>query len=233
MIFGQNFSVHYILGSSSSVLLNFNPSLIYLFAPLFVDEKYSSKKTLGFFVSSFGIGLVFLASLELGSITIVDFIVGNGLGFLSGVAWAGYSISLKRFFQEGQSEEVTALNLLIAAIILLMLSVITEPLPPVESYSLESIWGIVVIGVGAAAIAFTLYLQLIQKYGPTRAGNIQFMIPLISLIFAWIFLSEFSVFVLVGGVFCAIGVALVNYEIPQEIVNKNGKNEFESSCQKE
>ncbi|MFX0208397.1 MAG: hypothetical protein ACFFDT_20610, partial [Candidatus Hodarchaeota archaeon] len=49
MIIGQNFSVLFILGASSSVLLNFNPVLIYIFAPLlFIDEKYSSKKTLGF-----------------------------------------------------------------------------------------------------------------------------------------------------------------------------------------
>ena len=221
MIFGQNFSVHYILGSSSSVLLNFNPIFIYLIAPvLFIDENYTARKTFGFIISTIGIVLVFLA-LETGTISIIDFIIGNGLGLLSGVAWAGYSLSLKWFFQEGQSEEVTALNLIIASIILLLISLITEPLPPIESYTLESVWGIVVIGVGAAAVAFTLYLQLVQKYGPTRAGNIQFMIPLVSLFFAWIFLGEFSVYTLIGGIFCAIGVALVNYERPR--VNPNGE----------
>ena len=213
MIIGQNFSILFILGASSSVLLNFNPVLIYLFAPfLFVDEKYSSKKTLGFIVSSFGIGFVFLASLETNTVVPSDFIIGYGLGFLSGVAWAGYSLSLKRYFQESQSQEVTALNLLVAAIILLVFSMITEPLPTIESYTVESIWGLVVIGIGAAAVAFTLYLQLVQKYGATRAGNIQFLIPLVSLVFAFIFLSEFSVYTLVGGIFCAIGVAMVNYE---------------------
>ena len=39
MIIGQNFSVLFILGASSSVLLNFNPSLIYMVAPLlFIDN---------------------------------------------------------------------------------------------------------------------------------------------------------------------------------------------------
>ncbi|MHA2244702.1 MAG: DMT family transporter [Candidatus Hodarchaeales archaeon] len=213
MIIGQNFSILFILGASSSVLLNFNPVLIYLFAPfLFVDEKYSSKKTLGFIVSLIGIGFVFLASLETNTVVPSDFIIGYGLGFLSGVAWAGYSLSLKQYFQESQSQEVTALNLLVAAIILLVFSMITEPLPTIESYTVESIWGLVVIGIGAAAVAFTLYLQLVQKYGATRAGNIQFLIPLVSLVFAFIFLNEFSIYTLVGGIFCAIGVAMVNYE---------------------
>ncbi|MFX0013806.1 MAG: DMT family transporter [Promethearchaeota archaeon] len=213
MIIGQNFSVLFILGGSSSVLLNFNPVLIYLFAPLlFVDEQYTRKKTLGFFISFIGIGLVFLASLEINSTISTEFIIGYGLGFLSGIAWAGYSISLKRFFQEGNSQEVTALNLLVAATFLLIFSIITEPTPTSESYTLESIWGIIVIGVGAAAIAFTLYLQLVQKYGATQAGNIQFLIPLVSLLFAFIFLGEFSLYTLIGGILCAVGVAMVNYE---------------------
>lgn len=213
MIIGQNFSVLYILGSSSSVLLNFNPAIIYIFAPLlFFDEKYTSKKTFGVIVSSFGIFLVFLASLEINTVITTKYIIGYGLGFLSGVAWAGYSLSLKRYFQESQSQEVTSLNLLTAAITLLVFSLITEPLPTIDSYTSDSIWGLVVIGIGAAAVAFTLYLQLVQKFGATRAGNIQFLIPLVSLVFALFFLNEFSIYTLVGGVFCAIGVAMVNYE---------------------
>ncbi len=213
MIIGQNFSVLFILGASSSVLLNFNPSLIYVVAPLlFLDEKYTKKKTLGFVLSTLGIGIVFLASLETSSIITTDYFLGYCLGFLSGVAWAGYSLSLKRFFQDRQSQEVTTLNLFVAAIILLIFSTITESPPTTESYTLDSIWGIVVIGIGAAAVAFTFYLQLVQKYGATQAGNIQFIIPLVSLIFALIFLNEYSFFTLVGGIFCAIGVAIVNYE---------------------
>jgi drug/metabolite transporter (DMT)-like permease len=213
MIIGQNFSILFILGASSSVLLNFNPSLIYMVAPLiFIDEKYTKKKTFGFVLSTLGIGIVFLASLETSSIITSEYFLGYCLGFLSGVAWAGYSLSLKRFFQDSQSQEVTTLNLFGAAIILLIVSTLTETPPAIESYTVESVWGIAIIGVGAAAVAFTLYLQLVQKYGATRTGNIQFFIPLVSLIFALIFLSEFSFYTLVGGIFCAIGVAIVNYE---------------------
>jgi drug/metabolite transporter (DMT)-like permease len=202
--------VYFILGSSSSVLLNFNPCIIYLFAPiLFEDENYSQNKTFGFLISSVGIIIVFLASLE--ATNLLNFIIGNFLGFLSGIGWAGYSLTLKRYFQEKGSEEVTALNLVCAAFILLSISLVTEPSPSIESFSLESIWGLIVIGFGAAAIAFTLYLQLVQKYGSIKAGNIQFLIPLVSLLIAWVFLGEFSVLTLIGGIFCAVGVALVNY----------------------
>jgi drug/metabolite transporter (DMT)-like permease len=213
MIFGQNFSVLFILGSSSSVLLNFNPIIIYLFAPLlFLDENYTSTKTVGFVISSIGVVLVFLASLETSSFDMMNFIIGNGLGFLSGVAWAGYSLSLKKFFQESYSQEVTSLNLMFAAILLLVISLMTETIPPIYNYSQESVIGLLIIGVGAAAIAFTLYLQLIQKYGATQAGNIQFLVPLVSLAFAWFFLGEFSAFALSGGILCATGVALVSYQ---------------------
>jgi len=214
MILGQNFSILFILGSSSSVLLNFNPTLIYLFAPLFfMDEKYAKRKTIGVIISSVGIGVVFMASLEPTSTSsITDFIVGNGLGFLSGVAWAGYSLSLKRLFRESEAQEITALNLLVASIILLIISIITESFPPIESYTLLSIWGLIVIGIGAAGVAFTLYLMLVQKYGAIHSGNIQFLIPLLSILLAWIFLGEVSIFAIVGGTLCALGVALVSFE---------------------
>ncbi|MFX0052036.1 MAG: DMT family transporter [Candidatus Hodarchaeota archaeon] len=214
MILGQNFSILFILGSSSSVLLNFNPTLIYLFAPLlFVDEKYTKRKTIGVVISSIGIGVVFLASLETASaLSLTDFIIGNGLGFLSGVGWAGYSLSLKRLFHEKEVQEITALNLFVASIILLTISIITEHFPPIESYSLLSVWGLIVIGIGAAGVAFTLYLMLVQKYGAIHAGNIQFLIPLVSILFAWIYLAEFSRFALIGGILCAFGVALVSFE---------------------
>ncbi|MFX0185252.1 MAG: DMT family transporter, partial [Candidatus Hodarchaeota archaeon] len=163
MILGQNFSILFILGSSSSVLLNFNPTLIYLFAPLFfMDEEYTRRKTIGVIVSSVGIGVVFIASLEPTTTpSITDFIVGNGLGFLSGVAWAGYSLSLKRLFHESEAQEITALNLFVASIMLLFISILTESFPPIGSYTLLSIWGLVVIGIGAAGVAFTLYLMLV------------------------------------------------------------------------
>ncbi|MFX0185288.1 MAG: EamA family transporter, partial [Candidatus Hodarchaeota archaeon] len=77
---------------------------------------------------------------------------------------------------------------------------------------LLSIWGLVVIGIGAAGVAFTLYLMLVQKYGAIHSGNIQFLIPLLSILLAWIFLGEFSIFAIVGGTLCALGVALVSFE---------------------
>ncbi|MHA2074486.1 MAG: DMT family transporter, partial [Candidatus Hodarchaeales archaeon] len=156
MIIGQNFSVYFILGSSSSVLLNFNPCIIYLFAPiLFEDEYYSKNKTLGFIVSSVGIFIVFFALV--GDTTLLNFVIGNILGFLSGVAWAGYSLSLKKYFQDDDSEAVTALNLMCAAVLLFIFSLITETPPPMDSFTVESTWGLLIIGFGAAAIAFTLY----------------------------------------------------------------------------
>jgi drug/metabolite transporter (DMT)-like permease len=152
-----------------------------------MDEKYAKRKTIGVIISSVGIGVVFMASLEPTSTSsITDFIVGNGLGFLSGVAWAGYSLSLKRLFRESEAQEITALNLLVASIILLIISIITESFPPIESYTLLSIWGLIVIGIGAAGVAFTLYLMLVQKYGAIHSGNIQFLIPLLSILLAWI-----------------------------------------------
>ncbi|MCK5346137.1 MAG: DMT family transporter, partial [Candidatus Heimdallarchaeota archaeon] len=157
MIVGQNFSIYFILGSSSSVLLNFNPVIVYLFAPLlFIDEKYSKLQSIAVLVSTIGIFLVFLAAVDLLAVNFNDFLLGNALGLLSGVAWAGYTLSLRKIFSDESSEEVTSAILFLAAIILFLISFFIEEYPPIESYSIESIIGLIIIGVGAAGIAFTL-----------------------------------------------------------------------------
>ncbi|WP_455464133.1 DMT family transporter [Candidatus Hodarchaeum mangrovi] len=210
MIIGQNFSVFFILGSSSSILLNFNPVFIYLLSPLlFSDEYYSNRKNIGILISTLGIFLVFFASMEnYKEFNPQFFIVGNILGVLSGIGWAGYSLSLKWLFKEKESEEITSINLLIATIILFSLSIFLEGnlIPPINVFTVSSLFGLVIIGVGAAALAFTLYFELVQQYGASNAANIQFLIPLFSLFFGFIFIGEFSILTMIGGIISAIGL---------------------------
>lgn len=218
MAVGQNFSIYFILGTSSSILLNFNPTLIYLAAPIITDEVYSRKRSLGVLIATIGLLFVLMVSFEsTRSLSPEAFLLGNGLGFLSGVAWAGYSLSLRRFFVEWKEQDIaiTAINLGLASTLLFGISVISEPWPPLQSFTILSIWGIIVVGIGAAAIAFTLYLGLIQRYGTITAGNIQFLVPLVSIFLGWLFLAEFSFFALIGGGLCAFGVLVVTYERPK------------------
>jgi len=213
MIIGQNFSVFFILGSSSSILLNFNPVFIYLLSPLlFSDEYYSNRKNIGILISTLGIILVFFASMEgYQEANTQFFVIGNILGILSGIGWAGYSLSLKWLFKENESEEVTSINLLIATIILFTLSNFLESnlIPSIEVFTLSSLFGLAIIGVGAAALAFTLYFELVQQYGTSNAANIQFLIPLFSLFFGYMFLGEFSILTMIGGIISAIGLILI------------------------
>lgn len=139
------------------------------------------------------------------------FIVGNILGVLSGIGWAGYSLSLKWLFKEKESEEITSINLLIATIILFSLSIFLEGnlIPPINVFTVSSLFGLVIIGVGAAALAFTLYFELVQQYGASNAANIQFLIPLFSLFFGFIFIGEFSILTMIGGIISAIGLIYI------------------------
>ena len=228
MIIGQNFSIFFILGSSSSVLLNFNPVIVYLIAPLmFLDEHYTRVQSIAAIISSVGIVFVFLAANDLLITNLGDFIIGNALGFLSGAAWAGYTLTLKKIFTGESSEEVTATILSVAAVILFITSLLFEKFPSKNAITFDSTIGLLIIGVGAAGIAFTLYLQLIQRYGATRSANIQFLIPIVSILLAWIFLNEFSLLAVIGGIICAIGVAIVTNQ-PEKIEKKEEKRKLEN-----
>ncbi len=91
-------------------------------------------------------------------------------------------------------EANTFYQYLISAAILLILSFIAEPFPPLAKFSGKVIFSIICAGVFSSAIAFLLMVELIKRWGATRMASVTYITPVIAMILDIFALHRFPTF---------------------------------------
>ena len=185
----QMFSVKYTSASLSSFLLNVNPVITFVLSIIILKEKHRWWGSLGVIVAAIGVFFIAIPLNDLTQIFSSENLLGNFLAFLSGVAWAAYSIYLKKFLQDEDYIVTSTWNLTISSFILLITMFIVDGwftvTPTVTSILLTTFLGIV-----PTAISFTLWFETIKRIDVQKASVFQFLIPIIATVFAILFLYE-------------------------------------------
>jgi len=100
----------------------------------------------------------------------------------------GFGVNLIRRHLGGiPASAVAASTLLCAAIITLPFAVATWPKAPIP---LQSWICAILLGVFCTGVAFVLYYRLISRIGAARAAAVTYLIPLFSVLWAWVALRE-------------------------------------------
>ncbi|MHA1186059.1 MAG: DMT family transporter, partial [Candidatus Heimdallarchaeota archaeon] len=114
----QMYSVVYTEASASAFLLNVNPVITFVLTIIILKERHKWWGAIGVLLAAAGIFFIAVPLNEISKIFSSTVILGNLLAFLSGFAWAAYSIYLKRFLRERDPITVTTWTLSISAVIL-------------------------------------------------------------------------------------------------------------------
>jgi len=77
-----------------------------------------------------------------------------------------------------------------AAIVLLGISLILEPFPPINAFSKKVVFSIISAGVFSSAVAFLLMVELIKRWGATRMSSVTYFTPVIAMLGDMIFLHR-------------------------------------------
>ena len=185
----QMYSVRYTTASASSFLLNVNPVLTFVLSIVVLKERHRWWGGVGVFIASCGIFFIAIPLNEISTIFSSQNILGNLLAFLSGLAWALYSIYLKRFLKEKDPIVTSTWTLTISSVILTIVMFAVdgwfESNPGVIPILLTTFLGIV-----PTAISFTLWFDVIKRISVQKASVFQFLIPIIATLFAILFLEE-------------------------------------------
>ncbi len=200
-------SVELTTASLNGVLLNANALVIALLAFLLLGEKLSRSTISGLVVGFAGTVLIMLPSL-IGEGQGDP--IGNSLGFLSGVIWAIYTISLQAWFpEEEHSIEVMMIHLGIASIFLAGVTWIIDGGLAVE-LTLFQAFLVLVISIMSTALAFLAYLLLVNTESPVVAGAVQLVIPAIIVATGYIAFDEkFGLAEWIGTLVLLVGLWLV------------------------
>jgi len=185
----QMYSVVYTEASASAFLLNVNPVITFVLTIIILKERHKWWGAIGVLLAAVGIFFIAVPLNEISKIFSSTVILGNLLAFLSGFAWAAYSIYLKRFLRERDPITITTWTLSISAVILTIVMFSVDgwfsTAPRYYVILLTTFLGIV-----PTALAFTLWFVIIRRVSVQKASVYQFLIPIIATLLAVLFLGE-------------------------------------------
>jgi len=184
----QMYSVQGTTASVSSFLLNVNPVITFLLATIILKERHRWWGFIGVLISLGGVFLIAIPLDEISYLFSSETFWSNVLAFGSGLAWAVYSIYLKKFLHNRDPITTTTWTLSISAIILTILALAVDrwfSSPPAYYHIILTTF----MGIVPTAIAFTLWFAVINRIDVQKASVFQFLIPIIATCFS-LFMGE-------------------------------------------
>lgn len=203
----------YTTASNSALLIATAPIFTALFAAATRQERITLRQAFGILLSFVGVVLLVRANGgELGFSW--ESIKGDVLSLLAAMAAAGSAVLAKPVLQKYSSLRVMTLGVLSAAILLLLFG--SQPLLAQDwaqvSWRAWSALGYSI--VFATVIAFVIWFRGIGELGPTRTAAYGYLIPLVAVLVAVIYLKEqISPLHVLGGAIILSGVLLARWGV--------------------
>jgi drug/metabolite transporter (DMT)-like permease len=201
-------STEYISSGTSSIIINLNPMLVFIFGVLFLNERLSPWKLVGFIMGFLGGSIFLLSSLQVAS----GFEVGIFLGTLGMLMWAAYTITLH--YMEGANRYVvmTVTHLASSIIILLLVfGFILNGSQLILVLDILSVSGLLFAGILVSGLGYILYFTAVEALGAPRASSFLFLMPFVSVLGDFLLSEPPELVILFAGIIAILGVGLVRY----------------------
>ncbi|MFB1065786.1 DMT family transporter [Natrinema sp. H-ect4] len=118
-------------------------------------------------------------------------IVAKGLVFCAAAAFALGSVLTRRFDTSLPIETMEAWSMLGGALVLHLVSVaIGEPLEPTAWTHPEAIGALAYLSLGASAIGFLVYFDLLERLGAVEINMVSYVAPIVTAVVGWLYLGE-------------------------------------------
>ena len=198
------FAALHIPASYSAILNATSPFFGVLFAGLWLGEKITLLKSIGFVLGIAGVGLVTgIAPAAAGGSTTW----AMAACLLAAMSYGFVSVYTKKFAATANPRAIAGGSQLMAGLILLPLTPLAPPPGPVTAFIAVNM---ILFALLSSGVAFLLYFRLIADIGPTKSLTVTFLMPAFTMIWAALFLGENVTTVMIFG--CAlilVGTALV------------------------
>ncbi|MGI9535815.1 MAG: DMT family transporter [Desulfocapsaceae bacterium] len=202
--------LRYIEAGRASLIIALNPMAITLGAVLLFGERLTLRQCLGLLISLLGAILV----ISNGKLSLL-FSGGFGLGEIAIIgcvlSWSAYSLIGRSVLKSMTPLSAVFYSALFGALMLLPTTMIDGVPPDPSLYSSLDWLNLLFLGILGTAAGFSLYYRAITKIGATRSGVFINLVPLFSIVLAWMLLNEtVNISVLIGGTILMSGVYLTN-----------------------
>ena len=202
--------LRYIEAGRASLIIALNPMAITVGAVFLFGERLSLLQCAGLLISLFGAFLV----ISNGNPAIL---ISGGIGWgeiaILGcvISWAAYSLIGRNVLKSMSPLSAVFYSALFGALMLFPATLVGEAPLQIHTYSSADWISLLFLGILGTAAGFSLYYQAIRAIGSARSSVFINLVPLFSILLAWIFLGETINFsVLGGGIILMSGVYLTN-----------------------
>ena len=208
-----SFASLYLPAAYSALLNSTAPLFGALFSVLWLAERLTARKLSGLALGVTGVGvLVGAGALVLDA----KVLLAATACLLAAACYAVSSIIVKKTGRpSGGSDPSGGIHpIAMATGSMLWGALIMAPtLPfslPTTTPSATALWCVLAMSLLSSALAQAIFIPLIVKIGPTRAMSVSFLIPLFSMLWAFIFLHEtVGLSTLFGGAIVLVAMGLV------------------------
>lgn len=209
----ENMALSYTSASNVSIIVCINPIFVALFSQIFLKEKTLTPTfIIGFFLALFGVALVTFNGVLVFHLSPK----GDLMALASALCWAFYSVCISVINSYGYEQVYVTRRVFAWAIIfmipigLLSLMIIPPESSGLENFHISNTLSVILdrefnrlrftnpfnwlnlgfLGFGASAFCFAIWSIACRKLGTLRASLGIYLIPVVTIIFAFIVLGE-------------------------------------------
>ncbi|HZM32873.1 MAG TPA: DMT family transporter [Burkholderiales bacterium] len=176
-----------------------------LFAAALIGERLGARRLAGFALGIAGVALI----VNLGPVSLEAATILAALAALAGAAlWGWAGVLIRQRMAKLAPIGIAAGSISFAAILMSPAWVLG---PPPQAWTPEAAAAVIALGLLCSGVAYLPFFTLLRDIGPSRTLSVTFLIPVLGVLWGWLFLDEaVTVSVLVGAalVLGALGLVL-------------------------
>ncbi len=189
---------------AASFLIAASPVFSMIGSMILLGERPRARCWLGMTVCFGGVGLIALSAT--GGLRFTGDV---GLLILAAAAGGLYSVVQKRFVQRYSAHELVCYAMWGGTLCMLVFA--RGIVPALRQAPATTLLALVYLGIAPAAFAYGIWAWVLKHMTVTRAVSFQYLIPLVALLIAFLWLDERPAWLAVlGGALTIGGVAVVN-----------------------
>ena len=175
-----------------------------VFAALLIGERFGAHRLAGFALGIAGVALI----VKLGPVALeASTFAAAGVALAGAAFWGWAGVLIKQRFGQLPAIGLAAGSITYAALIL---SPAWALGPPPQAWSGEAAAAALALGLLCSGVAYLPFFTLLRDIGPSRTLSVTFMVPVLGVLWGWLFLDEVVTAPMLAGAALVLGaLALV------------------------
>ncbi len=201
----ENEALRYSTASNVSLIVCICPLLTTVLLGLFYkNERLTKVQWLGSMIACAGMALVVLN----GHFVLHLSPLGDTLAFCAALCWAFYSLFIKQVSSVYPSIFITRKIFFYGLLTVIPYFIFVPGMPPIEVITDWPVMGnLLFLGFVASMLCFLTWNWCIVRLGAVQATNYIYFNPLVTILAAWLILSErITIYILIGAAMIVIGM---------------------------